>query len=119
MSSVSSGGKVVGLTPVAQVRSALLEATYVTLLLELLLKRRRKLWRGYVINLGLALEQGSRDLRFELGLLHTSPLHDGSIRQDELHVIAGGGRQFGYLWAQIIWQGTEHTHRCHQPESIA
>ena len=98
MSSVSSGGKVVGLTPVAQVRSALLEATYVTLLLELLLKRRRKLWRGYVINLGLALEQGSRDLRFELGLLHTSPLHDGSTVQGEFNVVSGRCRKLGHFW---------------------
>ena len=111
MSSVSSGGKVVGLTPVAQVRSAILEATYVTLLLDLLVKRGRKLWCGYVINLGLALEEGSCDLRFELGLFHTAPLHDGSVIQDEFHVIAGSGRQLGYLWAQIIWQGTQDTHR--------
>ena len=62
MSTDSSGGKVVGLTPVAQARSAFFEATYVTLLLNLLFKRGRKLWCGYVIDLGLALEQGSGDL---------------------------------------------------------
>lgn len=56
MSSVSSGGKVVGLTPVAQVRSAILEATYVTLVLDLLFKCGGKFWSRHVINLGFALE---------------------------------------------------------------
>ncbi len=56
MSSVSSGGKVVGHTPVAQVRSAILEATYVTLVLDLLFKGGRQLWSGHVIHLCFALE---------------------------------------------------------------
>lgn len=92
MSSVSSGGKVVGRTPVAQVRYAILQATYVTLTLDLLFKRGGKLGSRHVINLGLALQQRSGHLGFELSLFNASPLHNRATLHRELDVIAGGGR---------------------------